>query len=142
MNYRKPTTTEIKKIENYLKDYLKRLNKYSDSVVIPFAEFFDYENETNAPAPKYHLTQVEDDKCKFINCIQTDEYFNLKMKQYKKHNQQQTVSYASDYPKNFLRFKLKIIRNVESRMTFANTIFRYMNHSYVNTINHKRDIAV
>ena len=108
MNYRKPTTTEIKKIENYLKDYLKNVKKYSESTVIPFAEFFDYENETNAP--KYHLTQVENDKCQFINCIQTDEYFNLKMKQYKKHNQQQTVSYADDYPKNFSRFKLKIIR--------------------------------
>ena len=140
MNYRKPTTTEINKIENYLKDYLKRLNKYSDSVVIPFAEFFDYENETNAP--KYHLTQVENEKCQMINCIQTDEYFDLKMKQVKENFQQQTISYANDYPKNFLRFKLKIIRNVESRMIFANTIFRYMNHSYVNTINHKRDIAV
>ena len=140
MNYRKPTTTEINKIENYLKDYLKRLNKYSDSVVIPFAEFFDYENETNAP--KYHLTQVENDKCQFINCIQTDEYFDLKMKQVKENFQQQTISYASDYPKNFLRFNLKIIRNVESRMNFADTIFRRMNHRYVNDINHKRDIAI
>jgi len=37
---------------------------------------------------------------------------------------------------------LKIIRNVESRMNFADTIFRRMNHRYVNDINHKRDIAI
>jgi hypothetical protein len=78
---KKDVTTEINKIEKYLKDYLKNVKKYSESTVIPFAEFFDYENETNAP--KYHLTQIENDKCQFINCIQTDEYFNLKMKQYK-----------------------------------------------------------
>ena len=140
MNYRKPTTTEINKIENYLKDYLKNVKKYSESTVIPFAEFFDYENETNAP--KYHLTQVEDFKCKMTNCIQTDEYFHLKMKQVKENFQQQTISYASDYPKNFLRFKLYELRNVEFRMNFADTIFRRMNHSYVNTINHNMEIAV
>jgi len=140
MNYRKPTTTEINKIENYLKDYLKNVKKYSESTVIPFAEFFDYENETNAP--KYHLTQIENDKCQFINCIQTDEYFNLKMKQYKEHHQQQTVSYARDYPRNFCQFKLKNIRNAESRMTFADMIFRRMNHSYVNTLNNNMEIAV
>ena len=140
MNYRKPTTTEIKKIENYLKDYLKNVKKYSESTVIPFAEFFDYENETNAP--KYHLTQVEDEKCKLINCIQTDEYFDLKMKQVKENFKQQTISYASDYPKNFLRFKLYELRTVEFRMSIADTIFRRMNRQYVNAINHERDIAV
>ena len=140
MNYRKPTTTEINKIENYLKDYLKNVKKYTESTVIPFAEFFDYENETNAP--KYHLTQVEDFKCKMTNCIQTDEYFHLKMKQVKENFQQQTISYASDYPKNFLRFKLYELRTVEFRMNIADTIFRRMNRQYVNAINHERDIAV
>lgn len=125
---RKPTSEELNKIENYFKEYAKLHRKsssplYKESVVIPFAEFFENTND------KFHLTTVFSyDNLRHV--IQTDKSFIEKVEEYKKH-------FIPRFRKTIMQFHVSKLRNKEDLKHIVFYTFNLMNRKYCNAIDNQ-----
>ena len=125
---RKPTSEELNKIENYFKEYAKLHRKsssslYNESVVIPFAEFFENTNE------KFHITTVYvNDNLRHV--IQTDESFIEKVEESKKH-------FLPNCRKTIMQFHVSKLRNKEDLKHIVSYTFNLMNRKYCNAIDNQ-----